>query len=281
MATNAWDETAPAGTQLASTIDDHMRQMKLDLRERLETFMKIGVSTSEDGYIKTLPFRAADNTSLLSTNVANSLTGSNAQNAIDLAQTWNTTGAPTAIKANITKTAAGATALLQDLQVGAVSKFKVDTNGLLLGLLGLKSATNDQLDMNDGTTLITTSAATQEVNDWALGVAATVYLCTFVANGVVELSGIAGGVHGRVIILWKYDATGAAAGATLRLMHADSSSSAGNRFFLASGTGYYALHPLAGDYPGVSGNAIAFVYVDSAVVSGAVSGWYELWHNGV
>jgi hypothetical protein len=147
MATNAWDETAPAGTQLASTIDDHMRQMKLDLRERLETFMKIGVSTSEDGYIKTLPFRAADDTSLISTNVANSLTGSGAANMVDLAQTWNTTGAPTAIKVNITDTASAAGSNLLDLQVGGVSKFKISKAGVptIAGGIPESALSNDGL----------------------------------------------------------------------------------------------------------------------------------------
>jgi hypothetical protein len=60
-----------------------------------------------------------------------SLTGSNAQNMIDLAGTWNTTGVPTAIKLNITNTASGAGSKLLDLQVGGSSKFFVDTDGYL------------------------------------------------------------------------------------------------------------------------------------------------------
>jgi len=58
-----------------------------------------------------------------------SLTGANAQSLLDLAGTWNTTGNPTAIKLNITNTASGATSNLMDLQVGGVSKFKVDKAG--------------------------------------------------------------------------------------------------------------------------------------------------------
>ena len=60
-----------------------------------------------------------------------SLTGANAQSLLDLAGTWNTTGNPTAIKLNITNTASGSTSNLMDLQVGAVSKFKVDKTGNL------------------------------------------------------------------------------------------------------------------------------------------------------
>lgn len=58
-----------------------------------------------------------------------SLTGSAATSALDISQTWNTTGNPAAIKVNITNTASGASALLMDLQVGGVSAFSVSKNG--------------------------------------------------------------------------------------------------------------------------------------------------------
>jgi hypothetical protein len=58
-----------------------------------------------------------------------SLTSANEQSLIDLAQTWNTTGNPTAIKLNITNTASGATADLMELQVGGTSQFTVDKSG--------------------------------------------------------------------------------------------------------------------------------------------------------
>ena len=58
-----------------------------------------------------------------------SLTGTDATSMVNLAGTWNTTGVPTAIKLNITNTASGAGSLLMDLQVGAASKFSVDTVG--------------------------------------------------------------------------------------------------------------------------------------------------------
>jgi hypothetical protein len=55
--------------------------------------------------------------------------GSLAGSVLNLAQTWNTTGAPTAIKLNVTNTASGAASNLLDLQVGGASKFSVDKNG--------------------------------------------------------------------------------------------------------------------------------------------------------
>ena len=64
------------------------------------------------------------------------LTGSSATSALSITQTWNTTGSPTAIFANITNTASGASANLMDLQVGGVSQFKVSKAGLTSGVSG-------------------------------------------------------------------------------------------------------------------------------------------------
>lgn len=55
--------------------------------------------------------------------------GSLAGSLLDLAQTWNTSGTPTALKLNVTDTASNASSLLVDLQVGGTSKFKVDKAG--------------------------------------------------------------------------------------------------------------------------------------------------------
>ena len=68
------------------------------------------------------------NTSVL-TSTGYSLTGTNAQSLIDVAGTWNTTGTPTLIKANVTDTASNAASLLMDLQVGGSSRFSVRKDG--------------------------------------------------------------------------------------------------------------------------------------------------------
>jgi len=57
------------------------------------------------------------------------LTGANAQSLSDLSGTWNTSGAPTALKLNITNTASGAASVLQDLQVNGSSIFRVGRSG--------------------------------------------------------------------------------------------------------------------------------------------------------
>lgn len=59
------------------------------------------------------------------------LTGANAQSLFDMTGTWNTSGAPTAIKLNVTDTASDAASKLLDLQVGGTSKMSVKKDGEL------------------------------------------------------------------------------------------------------------------------------------------------------
>src|SRR5688572_3683126 len=139
--TNTWNNATPAGSENASSIDNHMRAMKLDVQERMNICFVWNASTDFDGYPRALPFRAVDNTSLVSISAANSLTGANAQNMLDLAQTWNTTGEPTALKVNITNTASGAAAKLFDFQVGGVSQASLTKAGLLTALTATFGAT--------------------------------------------------------------------------------------------------------------------------------------------
>jgi hypothetical protein len=65
---------------------------------------------------------------ILDTTLAGS--GLLAGSVLNIAQTWNTTGTPTAIKLNVTNTASAGTPLLIDLQVGGISQFKVSKVGL-------------------------------------------------------------------------------------------------------------------------------------------------------
>jgi hypothetical protein len=58
-----------------------------------------------------------------------SLTGANAYSLADLAGTWNTTGAPTALKLDILDSASDAASLLCDLRVDGASKFNVAKTG--------------------------------------------------------------------------------------------------------------------------------------------------------
>lgn len=76
-----------------------------------------------------------------------SLTGSQAQSLLDFATTWNTSGAPSALKLNVTDTASNAASLLADLQVGGSSKFSVSKAGATVINAGAVSA-SDALAIN-------------------------------------------------------------------------------------------------------------------------------------
>jgi len=60
------------------------------------------------------------------------LTGTSATSALDITQTWNTTGTPTALLLNVTNTLSNANSKLIDLQTGGVTAFNVSANGLML-----------------------------------------------------------------------------------------------------------------------------------------------------
>lgn len=91
--------------------------------------------------------QAAVNTGILAS-TGYSLTGSNATSMIDLAGTWNTSGAPTAFKLNITRTAAAATSKLIDLQQGGVTALGaiVNATGNCKMIIGIRGASIDTTD---------------------------------------------------------------------------------------------------------------------------------------
>ena len=59
------------------------------------------------------------------------LTGSLATGALNVTQTWNTTGNPTLVKGYVTNTASGASAKLLDLGVGSTTRLNLDLSGHL------------------------------------------------------------------------------------------------------------------------------------------------------
>ena len=60
-----------------------------------------------------------------------SVTGSGSTSGLSIAGTWNTTGTPSLILADVTDTASDAASLLMDLRVGTVPKFTVTKGGAL------------------------------------------------------------------------------------------------------------------------------------------------------
>jgi len=84
-----------------------------------------------------------------------SLTGSAATTSLDITQTWNTTGAPTALKVNVTNTASNGASKLLDLQTGGVSQLSVDAYGNVVpaGFIGEASGTAFRLSSTIGMSL--------------------------------------------------------------------------------------------------------------------------------
>jgi hypothetical protein len=108
----------------------------------LEALAKVNdrLSNSSGGTVAaTVTLSPAVNTSALISS-GYSLTGSDSTSLIDWSGTWNTTGTPTLISADVTDTASNASSLLMDLKVGGVSKSSVTKYGSFVG--GLSGLSN-------------------------------------------------------------------------------------------------------------------------------------------
>ena len=79
--------------------------------------------------------------------------GSNAGSLLNLQQTWNTTGAPTAVKLNVTDTASASASLLMDLQVTGNSKFSVAKDGAVFAANGFRQNVYQADSTNSGINL--------------------------------------------------------------------------------------------------------------------------------
>ncbi len=55
--TNTWDETAPLGTAAANTIDDIIRQLKVDIRERMNSILDATGQWDDDPIVLNRPLR--------------------------------------------------------------------------------------------------------------------------------------------------------------------------------------------------------------------------------
>lgn len=129
--TNAWDETQPLGSAFASTIDDIVRQLKLDLRERLNSQHVFGQNTTDDGVHRNISIPntyAAANLELFKA-AGGVISGSSALSFLDLSGSWNTSGTPSAVKVDVTDTASGVGSLLLDLRIAGTPVFQVNKSG--------------------------------------------------------------------------------------------------------------------------------------------------------
>ena len=80
-----------------------------------------------------------------------SLASAEAVSILELSQTWNTTGTPTAIKLNVTDTASNAASLVLDLQQSFTSRFRVRKDGALT-INGNPSTATTLADFQSNTT---------------------------------------------------------------------------------------------------------------------------------
>jgi len=103
--------------------------------------------------------------------------GSLAGSLLDMTQTWNTTGNPTAIKLNVTNTSSGRTANLMDLQVGGNSRFAIDDSAKITLF-----ATNTAAGTTGNQTI---NRPTGTVNIAAAGTSVTVTNNLVTANSLV------------------------------------------------------------------------------------------------
>lgn len=87
----------------------------------------LGYGGRSASFVEILGIQSSGGAGVLITGV--SQTGASANGVLDMTQTWNTTGTPTAIKANVTDTASNAASLLLDLLVGSASKMSVRKDG--------------------------------------------------------------------------------------------------------------------------------------------------------
>lgn len=141
--------------------------------------------------------------------------GSLAGSALNINQTWNTTGAPTAIKLNVTNTASSSVSLLIDLQNGGSSQFSVSrfgnvvaAGGLTFGLGGvltIRRNSNYQplaLSFTETSASVATSG-TQNIIDIPLSIAptsGTLVQNAFVFSGTINQTGGANGITRGVYI---------------------------------------------------------------------------------
>jgi hypothetical protein len=113
------------------------------------------------------------------------VTGSNATSLLDLSQTWNTSGTPTAIKLNITDTTSNGNSRLLDVQLGGVSKLIFAKNGqLFFGVFN--NSSNIQGDDTTRGLILRTSLTTT---------AGSGFLFSNLQGSIANLSGQSNGLY--------------------------------------------------------------------------------------
>ncbi len=89
-----------------------------------------------------------------------SLTGSAATTSLSIAQSWNTSGTPTAFDVNVTDTASNAASLLMNLRVGGSARFRVNKLGDITEVGEIGRSSSDLL-FNRGSTAVVRMGVSQ------------------------------------------------------------------------------------------------------------------------
>lgn len=129
--TQTINEATPAGTDAASGGAAQFRDLKRDVRERMDLDHIWASSLDHDGKHEKITLRPADNTVEFSSEATGTTTGSGTSGLMNLAKTLNTSGVVDLIKVTLTNTASGAGSLFLRLIVGASDVLSLSLAGVL------------------------------------------------------------------------------------------------------------------------------------------------------
>jgi hypothetical protein len=127
--TRSWSDIRPAGTDLISAGDDTIREITVDIHERMAIDHIWASSLDHDGKHKKVTLIPDNNTTEIQSATAASTTGAGTSGIVDLAKVFNTSGVVEALKYRITKTLIGAGSNYFAYYVDGTIVYLMDVNG--------------------------------------------------------------------------------------------------------------------------------------------------------
>jgi hypothetical protein len=151
--------------------------------------------------------------------------GTTSGSLLDLRQTWDTSGTPTAIKLNVTDTASNTNSLLMDLQVTGTSRFSVNKNG------GISATTyNGYTPMNATEAFLPLSGGTVD---------GSIFIKSFGAALTISTPNYSSGSQGN--ILYFTDITGTTNGKAIN-SRSNGGASSGDLILQQQGNGFVGVN---------------------------------------
>ena len=181
-------------------------------------------------------------------------TAAMAEVLLDMSQTWNTSGAPTGIKLNVTNTASTGSRLM-DLQVGGVSHVSISPKGFIscgssVGFTGLGAYDGSSFLASGASLGFRSNAINQNIYTFYVQAtnardptSGTIGHLTFGTPTFSPTSGTA--IYNTLNIAPIINQTGGANGITRGIYHAPSLTAAADYYFIQSETGKVKLTGLA------------------------------------